>query len=111
MEATCRSSTTPFIREVRRLRPLQARRGPRRDSAGGPPTRAGQANQGEGIRNTAVNRTARGMRTPRLAVGLLPILLLLGVAPAAHTAPPWNVGYRRIEVQDPLTGVPFPVAL
>src|SRR5262245_27217898 len=133
MEATCRSSTTPFIREVRRLRPLQARRGPRRDSVGCLPTRARQANQGEGIRNTVVasgggnrgllgrhlsragetrsDRTARGMKTPRLAVGLLPILLLLGVAPAAHTAPPWNVGYRRIEVQDPLTGGPFPVAL
>ena len=26
-------------------------------------------------------------------------------------APPWNVGYRQIEVQDPLTGQPFPVAL
>jgi predicted dienelactone hydrolase len=51
------------------------------------------------------------MKAPRLPVGLLPILLLLCVVPAAHAAPSWNVGYRKLEVQDPLTGEPFPVAL
>jgi Platelet-activating factor acetylhydrolase, isoform II len=44
-------------------------------------------------------------------VGLLPMLLLLCVAPMAQTAASWNVGYRKIDVQDPLTGEPFPVAL
>jgi predicted dienelactone hydrolase len=44
-------------------------------------------------------------------VRLLPVLLLLSVAPTAQTAPPWNVGYRNVDVQDPLTREPFPVAL
>src|SRR5262245_23672155 len=44
-------------------------------------------------------------------VGLLPLLLLLCIAPTAKAAPPWNVGYRTIAVQDVLTSESFPVAL
>jgi predicted dienelactone hydrolase len=51
------------------------------------------------------------MKTARLPLGLLSTLLLICVVPVAHTAPPWNVGYRKLEVQDPLTGEPFQVAL
>ena len=43
--------------------------------------------------------------------GLLPLVLLLCIAPTAKAAPPWNVGYRKIDVQDALTGESFPVAL
>jgi predicted dienelactone hydrolase len=39
------------------------------------------------------------------------LILLLFLAPTAEAAPPWNVGYRTIAVQDPLTGESFPVAL
>jgi len=44
-------------------------------------------------------------------VGLLFLILLLCIAGTAAAAPPWNVGYRSITLQDPLTGEPFPVAL
>ena len=42
---------------------------------------------------------------------VLPVLLLLCLAHPANAAPPWNVGHRKIDVQDPLTGERFPVAL
>jgi predicted dienelactone hydrolase len=42
---------------------------------------------------------------------LLPLILLLWAAPMARAAGPWNVGYRKIDVQDRLTGESFPVAL
>jgi predicted dienelactone hydrolase len=45
------------------------------------------------------------------SVGLLTGLLLFCVASTAHAAPSWNVGYRTIDLKDPLTGEPFPVAL
>jgi predicted dienelactone hydrolase len=44
-------------------------------------------------------------------VGLLPLVLLFSVAPTAAAMPPWNVGYRNVDVQDVLTGESFPVAL
>ena len=44
-------------------------------------------------------------------VDLLPLILLLCIAPMAEAAPPWNVGYRTIPLQDALTGESFPVAL
>src|SRR5262245_58566097 len=44
-------------------------------------------------------------------VDLLPLILLLCIAPMAEAAPPWNVGYRTIPMQDLLTGESFPVAL
>src|ERR1700740_2467142 len=55
-----------------------------------------------------------GMKSPAVfkrPVGLLPVILLLCIAPTANAAPPWNVGYRKIDVQDALTGESFPVAL
>jgi predicted dienelactone hydrolase len=45
------------------------------------------------------------------AAGVLPLISLLCIAATADAAPPWNVGYRTIEVQDALTGEPFSVAL
>jgi predicted dienelactone hydrolase len=42
---------------------------------------------------------------------LLPLILLLCMAQAATAAPPWNVGYRTVDVQDARTGESFPVAL
>jgi len=54
------------------------------------------------------------MRSPAVfkrPVGILPLILLFCIAAAAMAAPPWNVGYRTIAVQDPLTGESFPVAL
>src|SRR5215471_5276252 len=44
------------------------------------------------------------------SMSLLPLILFLCITPAP-AAPPWNVGYRRIAVQDALTGEAFPVAL
>src|SRR5215510_454207 len=43
-------------------------------------------------------------------VGLMPLILLLCIAPTAQAAP-WNVGYRTIDVQDAMSGDSFPVAL
>jgi predicted dienelactone hydrolase len=57
---------------------------------------------------------ATAMRSPAVfkrPVGLLPLVLLLCIAPTAEAAPPWTVGYRTIAVQDVLTGESFPVAL
>jgi predicted dienelactone hydrolase len=39
------------------------------------------------------------------------LILCLCVVATAEAAPPWNVGYRTVAVQDPLTGESFPVAL
>ena len=44
-------------------------------------------------------------------VGLVPLVLSLCIAPTVQAAPPWNVGYRNIDVQDVLSGVSFPVAV
>jgi predicted dienelactone hydrolase len=44
-------------------------------------------------------------------VGLLLLILLLCITAPSDAAPPWNIGYRSITLQDPLTGEPFPVAL
>src|SRR5690349_25064020 len=55
-----------------------------------------------------VNFTTTVFKRP---VGLLPLILLLCIAPTADPAPPWNVGYRTIAVQDALTGESFPVVL
>jgi predicted dienelactone hydrolase len=57
---------------------------------------------------------ATRMRSPavfKCPVGLLPLILLLGIGPVAEAVPPWNVGYRQIDVHDALTGESFPVAL
>ena len=54
------------------------------------------------------------MRSPAVfkrPVGLLPLILLLCIAPTTEAAAPWNVGYRTIAVQAALTGESFPVAL
>jgi len=54
------------------------------------------------------------MRWPAVferSTGLLLGMLLLCIASTAGAAPPWNVGYRRIDLQDPLTGQSFPEAL
>ena len=44
-------------------------------------------------------------------MGLVPLIMLLGVAITADAAPSSNVAYRRIDVQDVATGALFPVAL
>jgi predicted dienelactone hydrolase len=44
-------------------------------------------------------------------MGLLPLLLLLCIPPTATAGPPWRIGYRSVDVNDVLTGEPFPVAL
>jgi len=44
-------------------------------------------------------------------IRVLGLLLLLCLASTVEAAPSWNVGYREITVQDPLTGEPFPVVL
>ena len=57
---------------------------------------------------------ATEMRLPAVLtrpVGVLPLILLLCIAPTAEPAPPDNVGYRRIDLQDAVTGESFPVAL
>ena len=54
------------------------------------------------------------MRSPAVftrRVCLLSVVLLLCIAPTAEAAPSWNVGYRTIALQDPVTGESFPVAL
>ena len=55
-----------------------------------------------------------GMRAPAVfkgLVGLMPLILFFCIAPPAQAAPPWNVGHRKIDVQDALSGDSFPVAL
>ena len=42
---------------------------------------------------------------------LVALILLLCIALTAGAVPSWGVGYRKIDVQDPLTGESFPVAL
>jgi len=42
---------------------------------------------------------------------VLCLVMLLGVASIVPAAPPFNVGYRRIDIPDPLTGESFPVAV
>jgi predicted dienelactone hydrolase len=57
---------------------------------------------------------ATRMKSPRVfkrPVGLLPAILLLFIAATSEAAPPWNVGFRTITLQDALTGESFPVAL
>jgi len=44
-------------------------------------------------------------------IGILLLILLLCIATTVEAASPWNVGYRTITLQDPLTGEPFPIAL
>ena len=60
---------------------------------------------------TGVAVGMRSLAVSKRLVGLLPLVLLLCIAPAAEAAPPWNVGYRTIAVQDAPTGESFPVAL
>src|SRR5262245_50086972 len=64
-----------------------------------------------GAREIAITRRVRPPAIFKRSVRLLPLLLLLCVTPTAQPAPSWNVGYRKIDVQDALTGEPFPVAL
>ena len=47
----------------------------------------------------------------RCSILVLVGLALLGAAFTAEAAPAWNVAYRRIDVQDPVTGELFPAAL
>ena len=42
---------------------------------------------------------------------VLAVVLLLGIAPGAEAAPPWNVGYRTFALHDAVTGESFAVAL
>lgn len=42
---------------------------------------------------------------------LLCLVMLLGVVSIVEAAPPFNVGYRRIDISGPLTGESFPVAI
>jgi hypothetical protein len=46
----------------------------------------------------------------RCSILVLVGLALLGAAFTAEAAPAWNVAYRRIDVQDPVTGELFPAA-
>ncbi len=41
----------------------------------------------------------------------MPLILLLCIAPTVQAASSWDVGYRKIDVQDPLSDDSFPVAL
>ncbi|MGH7331942.1 MAG: alpha/beta hydrolase family protein, partial [Candidatus Rokuibacteriota bacterium] len=42
---------------------------------------------------------------------LLCLVTLLGVVSIVQAAPPFNVGYRRMDISDPITGESFPVAI
>jgi len=44
-------------------------------------------------------------------LGFLLLILPLCIAATAAAAPSWNIGYRKIDTKDPLTGESFPVAL
>jgi predicted dienelactone hydrolase len=66
----------------------------------------------EDIGNRLTTRSRiEGARHALALVGVVLIILLLCLAPTAEAAPPWNVGYRTIAVQDALAGESFPVAL
>jgi hypothetical protein len=59
-------------------------------------------------------RTAEGVRLPTIfkhLVGLVLFGALLGVAFITEAAPSSNVAYRRIDLQDAVTGELFPAAL
>ena len=67
------------------------------------------------MRCTVVGDASRtATRSPaafKRRVCLLFVVLLLCIAPTTEAAPPWNVGYRTIALQDDVTGESFPVAL
>ena len=65
----------------------------------------------EDIRNCLTRRSRIEARQALALVGVVPLILLLCLALTAEAAPPWNVGYRTIAVQDALTGKSFPVAV
>jgi predicted dienelactone hydrolase len=44
-------------------------------------------------------------------VGVAVFGMLLGIALTPHAAAAWNIGYRGLDVQDPITGRLFPVAV
>ena len=64
-----------------------------------------------GACKTAIAGRVRPLAIFKRPVRLLAVLLLVCVAATAQAAPSWNVGYRKIDLQDALTGEPFPVAL
>jgi len=64
-----------------------------------------------GACKTAIAGSVRPLAIFKRPVRLLAVLLLVCVAATAQAAPSWNVGYRKIDLQDALTGEPFPVAL
>jgi predicted dienelactone hydrolase len=37
--------------------------------------------------------------------------MLLGIVPTAYSVTPWNVGYRKLDIHDPVSGELFPVAV
>lgn len=47
----------------------------------------------------------------KLFVGVVVLGVLLGIALTAPAAAAWNIGYRRLDVQDFVTGELFPVAV
>src|SRR5262245_30481395 len=47
----------------------------------------------------------------KLLVGVVVFGMLLGIALTAHAGAAANLGYRRLDVQDPVTGEVFPVAV
>jgi predicted dienelactone hydrolase len=49
--------------------------------------------------------------TTRVRNAVVLLILLLWVVSPTNAAPPWNVGFRTMEMPDPLTGERFPVAL
>jgi len=70
--------------------------------------------EGAIVAGTRKTRTAEGVRPPAILkhlVGLVSFGVLLGVAFTTEAAPSSNVAYRRIDVQDAVTGELFPAAL
>ncbi len=63
---------------------------------------------------TRKTKTGGGVRPPAIVthlMGLMSLAMLLGLAFTTEAAPSSNVAYRRIDVQDTVTGEWFPVAL
>ena len=63
---------------------------------------------------TRRTKAVGGMRSAallKLLVGVVVFGMLLGIALTAPAAAAWNIGYRRLDVQDPVSGELFPVAV
>src|SRR5947207_2011574 len=73
--------------------------------------RLGRSTRAFGAQPTTPEDGMRSQAIVNHLIGLVSLVMLLAVAVTTEGAPSSNVAYRRIDVQDAVTGELFPVAL